>query len=725
MNFAQAHFTSLFVFIATIALAFISLKIRYRKNNIITNLLVPINILMAGTFIAAAVLFYPVYLFELKPENADPDWLRAMLAAIQHSFRLFVFDGEYMGFVEMLDGLKTENIITGLQREAYVLLSTCLYVFAPVLTFTFLLSFFKNALSHIRYSFVFYKTAHIFSELNDKTLALAKSIVKKEEEGYTCFNFLKKFFMSSAIVFTDVIDKTEEKNYELIEEARELGAILFRKDLNSIKLIRFNKKRKIKVYLISEDENEKIRHATTVMTQYDYPNVELYVFSEKVQSRLILGVKDVKHMKVVRVNDIQNLIYHNLDTYGKRLFENAKKFHKGDGNFQISAVVVGFGRYGSELTRALSWFCQYPGFDLKIDIFDNDEKVESKFEVLYPDMMEVSRNNAPEGEDANYKIEFHGGIDINSLEFRDEFNKIENPTYIFVCLGNDSDNVEAALNIRTFCVQRGISPDIETVVYDSNSARLLSCIWEPDAEPKFNRYGKLTDKNQSANSESKEATVSSDTKTTLQEKVKSADANENEQAEAVSKCSTDKAETKDSCKVQQNEENKKQPTGVKNHKDQYYEIHMIGDLESFYSCDTVIDARWEKEGELINRGYHNITSNSTHEQIYEADRNFWQYEYNYKSSVTKAIHERLKYKLHDTEYGVNLPFMEKPRTEWTSDEKMEYSKLEHIRWNAYMRSEGFSYAEKRCDIAKQHWYITTNTRIAEIDKDRKIRESDA
>ena len=661
MNLDKFFIWALVTFLISLVFFFIDLKIRYKRNKILAKIITPINILLCGTAVSSAILFYPVYCNHL-----DLGWFESTLASIQHSFRLFAVDGEYAGFIETIDGLYTKNIFTRAQADKYVTFCTVLYVFAPILTFTVLLSFFKNAFSHVRYRLVaFYQTTHIFSELNEKSLALAKSIADRdcaERSKHWLLSRLCALFPKNVIVFTDVIDAKEEESYELLEEARELGAILFRKDLDSIKLIRrYEPHRRIKVYLISENENEKIRHATTVMTQYDMPNVELYVFSEKVQSRLILGVKSIKNMKVVRVNDIQNLIYHNLDTYGKRLFDNAKDRH-------ISAVIVGFGMYGKELLKTLSWFCCYPGFKLTVDVFDSNKNAESSFKLLCPEMIEVSEREAEIEGDSNYKIRFHCGVDINSCEFKESFNKIQAPTYIFVSLGNDSDNIETALNIRTLCAQRGISPDIETVVYDSNSARLMSCVWAPDAEPQYTRYGK------------------------------------NEKAE------------KHDDKTSTIETTEKAFNGVENYKGQCYDIHMIGDLDSFYSCDTVIAARWEKEGELINRRFCGVTDKSSDEERYAADRSFWQYEYNYKSSVSKAIHERLKYKLNDTEYRADLPFMSTPIADWTDEEKLEYSKLEHPRWNAYMRSEGYSGSKERYDLAKRHSLIITNDELTKKDE---------
>ena len=670
-----------FILFCTATVSFLFMMgIRYRRKRILT----PFRVIFGGVFLSAVSLFLPVYFNYFSDFEGIDKVGKTIAASIQHSFRLFALDGEYVGFMD--DILKPIAALTELDLlNFYTALCTMLYLIAPILTFTFLLSFFKNAFAHVRYRCVpFWKTTHVFSELNDKTLALAKSIMEKDDKSFKSFRTIKKFFLGSIIVFTDVIEENDESSYELLEEAKELGAILFRKDLDSVKLIRFNRHRKIKIYLISENESEKIRHATTVMTQYDFPEVELYVFSENIQSRLVLGVKNIKEMKVVRVNDIQNLIYHNLDTYGQRLFDNAKAQNRTDADSVISAIVVGFGRYGHELVKALSWFCQYPGFELLVDIFDSNPGAEDSFRTVCPEMMK--RSDKKVCGEANYTFNFHSGIDINSSEFQRQFNKIKNPTYIFVCLGNDSDNIGAAINIRTLCEKRGISPDIETVVYDSNIEQLMGCKWAPDVNPEIS-------------GEARETALAA------------------------------KAAVDADC------------GGVTNHKNQRYKIHIIGSLDSFYSCDTVIESRWEKEGEEVNRRYYyeNVLNKNCDEKpkngtskkvlseekkkadamLAEVDRQFWQYEYNYGSSVTKAIHERLKKKLHATDYGMVLPYINKPRCEWTDEEKLAYSELEHPRWNAYMRSEGYSYGEKRNDLAKLHNNLVPTE---ELDKETRIKD---
>jgi hypothetical protein len=89
------------------------------------------------------------------------------------------------------------------------------------------------------------------------------------------------------IIFADIIDKNVEEHLDLVERAKKLGAILFRKDMTSIRF-KYFKKRKVSFYLISDDESEKIRHAKYIISNYDDKNSMLYLFSDEIESELFM-----------------------------------------------------------------------------------------------------------------------------------------------------------------------------------------------------------------------------------------------------------------------------------------------------------------------------------------------------------------------------------------------------------------------------------------------------
>lgn len=93
---------------------------------------------------------------------------------------------------------------------------------------------------------------------------------------------------------------------------------------------------------------------------------------------------------------------------------------------------------------------------------------------------------------------------------------------------------------------------------------------------------------------------------------------------------------------------------------------------------------------------------------------FWSYEFNYHSSIATAIH--MKMRIH-----CGIPGADKPGSELTPEERRIIERLEHRRWNAYMRADGYIYSgsrtrESRNDLAKMHPDLVPFDVLSEEDK---------
>ncbi len=632
---------SAFVFLAALVDAFVLSKLRYKRKRILTSN----KVLILGTSLSAMLLLFPICLEKFSDSVWWVEWGKSILISMQHAIRLFAFGGGFMDFFETEAVFNLPPIV----QMLYTGSSMVLYAFAPLLTFGLILSFFKNVSAYRKYLFSFYKHTHVFSELNERSLALAKSIDQihnKTGEGKRRRYRIRR---RALIVFTDVLDKTGEKNLDLLEEAKELGAILFSKDLESIRYRRKHSVRRLSFYLISDDEKEKIRHAESIMRDYDFDEtVELRVFSDDIRSELLLAAKSVKSMKVIRVNDVQSLVYHNLDVHGLRLFQNARSVT--DADKVISAVIVGLGKYGIEMMKALTWFCQMDGYRVKINAFDIDKRAEENFKNMCPELMSGDYNGKNIPGEARYEIHIHGGIDARGAVFAEKLEKISDATYIFVCLGKDEENLATAVRIRSLCegVQYtgdGHKPDIETVIHDSNVSASMGMKWAGDKATQYR-------------------------------------------------------------------------TGVSNFKKQPYNIHMIGDLEQLYSVETMLDSEMVRIAEEANKNYAEYVYSNGLEKIsslaapqYAAEkakleqerkeniRAFYKYEYNYRSSIARMIHEKKSAEL-----------------------SLKNPELEHKRWNAYMRTEGYRYSgsddeASRNDLARLHHNLVP---FANLDNKRDV-----
>jgi hypothetical protein len=139
--------------------------------------------------------------------------------------------------------------------------------------------------------------------------------------------------------------------------------------------------------------------------------------------------------------------------------------------------------------------------------------------------------------------------------------------------------------------------------------------------------------------------------------------------------------------VVHNTEKKEALRDVTNFKRQSYDIDFIGDVKTSYSEKVILGS--DVEAVALQR--HTRWGN---------ENDFWQFDYNFKSSLASAIHRKMK-------SLCNIPGIDKAPSERTEEELWAIRRLEHCRWNAYMRSEGYSYGgtvkrEGRNDLAKLH-----------------------
>ena len=123
-------------------------------------------------------------------------------------------------------------------------------------------------------------------------------------------------------------------------------------------------------------------------------------------------------------------------------------------------------------------------------------------------------------------------------------------------------------------------------------------------------------------------------------------------------------------------------SGITNFKNKKYSINFIGDMESSYSEKVVLYSDIEKEALARHLRWGK-------------EEEFWRYEYNYRSSVASAIHKKMR-------IMCGIPGSLKEVEQRTEEELWALRNLEHRRWNAYMRSIGYTYAETRDDMAKTH-----------------------
>ncbi len=585
------------VFIVLSMLCLITVKSKTKNKNGKIKVVNPINFLIVGIFLAGLFIFFPVYYnFFAETESSIMRVIKTFLLSVHNTIRLFIIDSDF----EMIR--EETSKLTGFIYHAYPVYTALIFVTAPLLTFGFILSFFKNVISYVKYVFAYRKDVYVFSYLNDYSVALATDIAKNHKRAL--------------IVFTDIYKFDDDKEHKLFEQINAIGAISFKKDITHVNWGFHSKKSEIYFFILNEVEGENIKIFSQLNELYKTrENTEIYLFSRTVQGDLVLSNAVDSKIKVRKINYAQSLIYRTLYERGVEIFNSAKPIPNSNKKM-ISAVVIGLGNYGSTLVKALAWYCQMDGYKIKINAFDEDPMAESKFSSSCPELMDKRYNGVTVEGEAEYSIIIHSGVDFTTKEFDQMISEIDDATFVFISSGSDQSNISCAVKVRTLFERANLSPIINTVVYDSEQKAYIETATNP--------------------------------------------------------------------------------------RGQEYKINCIGDIKTTYSERVIVDS--ELEQDALSRHLK-----------YGKEEDFWRYDYNYRSSTASAIHMKAR-------ILVGIKGADKEEGDLTKEEISTIEVLEHKRWNAYMRSEGFVHGEKRNDLAKVHHNLVLFDALSDEDKlkDRKV-----
>lgn len=451
---------SVLCFVISVALAFWGAR-EYRSTRVAT----PSRMLVVGVYLSAMLLFFPHYFInEYATASITVRIWESFWLSVYQSIRLFLMSADF-------------DRLTAVGTPLGEVFGTVLLITAPALTFGVILSFFKNFSAYRKYLFRLMSPTYVFSELNERSLALAKD-VRRTAPG-------------SVLMFAGVSGEIEEKRPELVGRAKELGAICFKKDVLSLNLRFHSRSSELYFFLMASDapsgrlrsdtnltaDDENIKQAYRIVSDPYYSkrkNTYLYVFSAGAQGRILFDNFPESEVMVTLVEKHRALITKELYERGKELlFDHAVT--EADGTKSIRVAIVGAGDCGAVMIRFLTWYCQVEGYRLSIDVFDIDPTAGDRFAFRFPGLMSPQFNGVEVDGLPRYRITFHSGVSVGTAQFADEICAIDCPTYIMVALGRDELAVRTSFALRRLFRQRKAphDPIIQTVVYDSENAAIL------------------------------------------------------------------------------------------------------------------------------------------------------------------------------------------------------------------------------------------------------------
>ncbi|MBO5652602.1 MAG: hypothetical protein J6S44_00125 [Clostridia bacterium] len=725
------------------------------RHYVSSRILTPYRTVFAGVFVSATLFFFPLYWASFA-EKADlvTRFFKTLLISVHHTIRLFIIDTDFDWIRELSMELPT------LQSTVFSSFAALLFILAPFMTFGVILSFFQNFTAYVQLFLHPFTDLYIFSELSERSLALAtdikknhkvaakrvaaaharlkeakkqyKALSKEKNEALDdakkelaqataeygeakqslrnagkCYKQAKKVYAALKeehqkaeeqflqqkksydelkssfeenkplspedeaclakakesldqagkdrkqtkdrlaeaekklhvaeknakdvmVLFADVFEQNTEDSYELLEKAKGIRSLCFKKDILSLRLRSRSKKSVMRFFLISEtEEEENIKHAMTIAKDPSYSereNVTLYVFSTGAAGELLLSSLGETKVQVRRVEAARSLITYTLDQKGEQLFDNAIPTDTDEK--LISALVVGVGSQGTEMIKALTWYCQMEGYRIEINAFDQDPLAEERFAHKCPELYSPACNGIYVEGEAQYKIKIHAGVSTDALSFEEAIRHHKNATFVFVSQGSDDRNIRTALDLRILFARMGKHPIIQAVVYNSDTKNALQDARNADGKP--------------------------------------------------------------------------------------YDLDLIGDLDELFSEAVIVNSELEEAAAAIHLRY--LSGDMTEE---EHMRNLFRYEYNYRSSMASALHGRLRIKRGVMGAG-------KAEEDLTVAERDAIERIEHRRWNAYMRSEGFVYSgspdkKSRNNLAKMHHNLVPFDVLSEEDKRKDSR----
>lgn len=630
----------------------------------------PFQVFLTGVFVSTIIIFFPVYYLTYFFETSFITCVQSIFLSIHNTMRVFVLDGEFNVIKDAV--IQTDS---SLLISVYSVYSCFLFVLAPVLTASFVLSFFKATSNVIKYAFYPRADLYFMSELNEKSLALAQDIINNNTTN-----------RRRLVVFADVFENDEENNYELILRAKRLGAICFRKDILEIDLKLWRKTIKNieepkskregiyrKIYFISDNENENLKQALIIAEKCNKNKsscangTQLYVFNSSDEGEVLLdtasesyykqwleqtkndkkGELEIKkslienNVKIRRVVLPKNLAMHTMINHS--IFNDALTFDDKSNYKEMNIAVVGLGKNGREFVKCILWLSEMIGYKLNLYVFDSSQENIDYFKCVIP---EILKDNANEDEEQsvgqknkNYNIEFFN-IDVNNQKFYDKLLSVKRLTTVFVTLGNDELNVDVSMKIR-MNFKRNIN-----YIYNTN----------------FNN---------------KETSII----TVLHSAIKT---------DTISKVK-----------------------GLKTFDGSKYNIKFLGGIKTMYSIDFIEQTKLETLGFYCHKEWVNIEEKD--KQWYDKMRSFECAEYYRRSSMAQGLHLFYKKQLKLL-YPYDLSF-----------DKTQI--MEHRRWCTYLRTEGYIYLDKKYReakdfIAKTHPTLDFDVELNAVDKKKDVQKID-
>ena len=437
----SGEWVSLCIFLISLILA---CTVAVKKLDIVKPLLI------LGMGLAVADSFLLLSYCQIESQNCGfNDKVATIFASIMTMTQMVTLNANYK-----------DIFIHASKSNLFLLLVSIFSILMPVIWGSVLLTLFESFANWFMYQlFRRFVPVYFFSELHERSLELAKSILLRNNKKCLC-------------IFCKV---SEDIPSGLKEEAKSLRCLLFKK--SETKFIK-NPKNAQTFFELSENQDDNLANSLCLIKSYaekyedaDFSSVRIFLYSEQEEAPVVLNSIDKKGLPASIINRDRFI--------ANDLLFNHPLFNEISEDKKSSVLIVGAGKSGLELLKTSLW-CGQLGSDYSLEITVIDKHADSVKKSL--------QLECPEFFNDEYKISFIQA-DVTYPEFIEKLDSnMFAPNYICVCLGNDELNIRTAQNLRSYFKRKNIESDeqpfIAAMVRNDSKNGILS-----ENAPNFITFG--------------------------------------------------------------------------------------------------------------------------------------------------------------------------------------------------------------------------------------------
>lgn len=408
-----------------------------------------------------------IHLNKLLPAEEMRTGFQLLGSSIMATIKSFGGMDDFTSYITGADAVFSAAVNPGEKLAgAFSVYALVIALFAPVTSVAFVVNVLTTLLPKLKLFINLRPRKYYFSELNEGSLALAKSVSAS-------FSGIRPL-----IVFTDVhMASGDERVNELMLEARTMGACCIRDDITHLpkSIVAADKK----IFLIDKNEAENVHKLAELAggRWVDYlRKAEIYLFcADGVYDNVrdgVLGTVAAKYN--CEKNDekmpaiIPVYVYRNLASrllYDVPAYEGIVHKIKNGIDVPLYFTIFGTGKIGTEMFLSAYRTCQMLGVKLHITVVSDEaeEDFRGRIDYINPDIMNtavvahpiLAVNNNGETNAPYFSFSYTRcnitGTNMNTLldsPVAGSSAKIRDSHYFVVALGSDSCNIAIAEKLR-------------------------------------------------------------------------------------------------------------------------------------------------------------------------------------------------------------------------------------------------------------------------------------